>query len=63
MLAKIDASTATPNTPPTSRIAFDAPDALPSSRNGTALRTMLATGAKNMPMPIPEMMNGPTSDE
>ena len=60
---KIAASTATPKTPPTSRIAFDAPEALPSSRGPTAVRTMFATGAKNIPIPIPETMNGPTSDE
>ena len=63
MLTKIEASTATPKTPPTSRIAFDAPEALPSSRAPTALRTMFATGAKNMPIPIPETMNGPMSEE
>jgi len=61
--AKIEARTATPKTPPTSRIAFDAPEALPSSRAPTALRTMFATGAKNIPMPMPERMKGPTSEE
>ena len=61
VLTNTDANTATPSTPPTSRIAFDAPEALPSSRRPTALRTMLATGAKNIPIPIPDRMNGPTS--
>src|SRR4051812_21505782 len=45
------ARTATPKTPPTSRMALLAPDALPSSSGLTAERTTLAIGAKNMPMP------------
>jgi hypothetical protein len=39
-----------------------APDALPSSAGFTALRITFAIGAKNMPMPMPDTMNGPTSD-
>src|SRR4051794_30373444 len=60
---KIAARTATPNTPPTSRIALLAPDALPSSSGRTADRTTLAMGAKNMPMPTPLTMNGRTNAE
>ena len=58
-----DASTATPKTPPTSRTALFAPEALPSSAGLTELRMTFAIGAKNIPMPIPDTMNGPTSDE
>src|SRR5262249_57381532 len=61
--AKTVANTATPKTPPTSRIAFVAPDALPSCSGETELRTTLATGAKKSAMPVPERMNGRTSEE
>src|SRR5262245_65771404 len=58
-----EARTATPNTPPTSRMALLAPDALPSSSRRTADRTTLAMGAKNRPMPAPLTMNGRTKAE
>ena len=51
--AKTDASTATPNTPPTSRSALAAPDAMPSSSRRTVPSTSAAVGAKNIAMPMP----------
>ena len=60
---KTDARTATPKTPPSSRIALFAPDALPSSSGRTAERTTLAIGAKNRPIPTPATMNAGTIDE
>src|SRR5207249_4587568 len=58
---KIEARTATPNTPPTSRMALLAPDAFPSSSGRTADRTTLAIGAKNMPIPTPLTTNAGTN--
>jgi hypothetical protein len=43
-------------------MALFAPDALPSSSLATARSTTLATGAKNIAMPAPEITNGPTSE-
>ncbi len=40
-----------PNTPPSSRIALFAPEAMPSSVRRTELSTTFATGAKNSDMP------------
>jgi hypothetical protein len=54
------ARTATPNTPPSSRIALFAPDALPSSSGRTDERTTLAIGAKNSPIPVPARMKAGT---
>ena len=51
------ASTATPNTPPSSRIALLAPEACPSSCGLTEDRTTLATGAKSSAIPRPEIAN------
>ena len=56
-----EARTATPSTPPSSRIELFVPEALPSSSRRTAPRTTFATGAQNIAMPMPERMNGPTS--
>src|SRR5262249_59089349 len=53
-------STATPNTPPSSRMALFAPEAMPSSSRRTEPRTALATGAKNSDMPTPEITNAGT---
>ena len=58
--AKIDASTATPNTPPSSRMALLAPDAWPASISRTELMTTVAIGAKKSPMPMPASANGTT---
>ena len=58
-----DASTATPMTPPSSRIAFVAPDAWPASCGRTLESTAFADGAKTSAMPVPATMNGPTSVE
>src|SRR5207248_10944100 len=58
--AKTDTRTATPNTPPSSRIAFVAPEALPSCSGATELSTTFATGAKNRAIPAPETTNGAT---
>ncbi len=55
------ASTATPNTPPISRMVFVAPDAWPSSIRSTDDRTTLAIGAKNRPIPMPASTNPGTS--
>ena len=57
---KIDARTATPNTPPSSRMALLAPDALPASSGRTAPRTTVATGAKKSAIPTPAIANGGT---
>jgi hypothetical protein len=62
LAAKIAARTATPKTPPSSRIVLLAPDALPSSSCGTAERTTLAIGAKNRPMPVPLTTKAGTSE-
>src|SRR5215208_1443378 len=56
-----EASTATPRTPPTSRIALLTPEALPSSSGRTAESTTFATGAKKSAMPMPPRMKAPTS--
>src|SRR5262245_23096343 len=53
-------STATPNTPPNSRMALFAPEAMPSSSRRTEPSTMLATGAKNSDMPMPATTNAGT---
>ena len=58
-----DASTATPITPPSSRIAFVAPEAWPASCGRTLESTALADGAKTSAMPVPARMNGTTSAE
>ncbi len=58
LVANTVASTATPRTPPSSRIALVAPDAWPASSGRTALRTALAAGAKTSAMPVPAIMNG-----
>ena len=52
--------TAIPNTPPSSRIALLAPEAMPSWSRRTEPRTTLATGAKKSDIPIPETMNAGT---
>ena len=52
------ASTATPSTPPSSRIAFVAPDAWPASSGRTAPSTALAAGANTSAMPVPAITNG-----
>jgi len=49
-----------PNTPPSSRIALFAPEAMPSSVRRTELSTTFATGAKNSDMPTPETTNAGT---
>ncbi len=61
LCANTVASTATPSTPPSSRIAFVAPDAWPASSGCTLLSTALAAGANTSAMPVPAMMNGITS--
>jgi hypothetical protein len=61
--AKTEASTATPNTPPSSRIALFAPEAWPSSCGRTEESTTFATGAKYSAMPMPEITNGSTKAE
>ena len=53
-----DASTATPSTPPTSRIALFAPEAWPACSVRTEESTALAEGANTSAMPAPAMMNG-----
>ncbi len=50
-----------PNTPPSSRIALFAPEAMPSSSRRTEPSTTLATGAKNSDIPMPETTNAGTS--
>ena len=60
MRANTAASTATPRTPPSSRIALFAPDACPSAAGATDERTTFATGAKKSPIPMPESANGAT---
>src|SRR3954453_20786774 len=57
------ASTATPRTPPTSRIAFVAPEALPASLGATDPSTALAAGANTSAMPVPASTNGTISAE
>src|SRR5215472_7963583 len=52
---------AIPNTPPSSRIALFAPEAMPSWSRRTDASTTLATGAKNSDMPTPATMNAGTS--
>ena len=63
MCANTEARTATPNTPPSSRMALFAPDALPSCSAGTEPRTTFATGVKKRAIPPPERMNGSTRCE
>ena len=55
------ASTATPSTPPISRIVFMAPEAWPASAGRTAPRMALAAGAKTSAMPAPAIMKPGTS--
>src|SRR4051794_32042630 len=55
------ASTATPTTPPTSRIAFVAPEALPASAGATDPSTALAAGANTSAIPVPARTNGTIS--
>ena len=55
------ARTATPRTPPSSRIALLAPDAWPASCGRTAPRTALATGANTSAMPVPPSTKAGTS--
>ncbi len=50
-----------PSTPPNSRKAALAPEAIPSSALGTAPRTSEANGTKNSVIPTPQMMNGTTT--
>jgi hypothetical protein len=47
------ASTATPSTPPISRIVFVAPDACPASLGRTELSTAFAAGANTSAIPVP----------
>ena len=47
-----------PSTPPSSRIAFVAPEACPASDTLTEERTALAAGANTSAMPAPARMNG-----
>ena len=47
-------------TPPSSRIAFVAPDAWPASFGPHAREDAFADGAKTSAMPVPAMMNGAT---
>ena len=49
-----------PNTPPSSRMALFAPEAMPCSSRRTLDEHRLATGAKNSAMPMPEMINAGT---
>jgi hypothetical protein len=49
------ASTATPSTPPTSRIVLVAPEAWPASWGRTDERTALAAGANTSAIPVPAM--------
>jgi hypothetical protein len=53
-----DASTATPSTPPISRIALFAPEACPACWARTEESTALADGANTSAMPAPAMMKG-----
>ena len=48
-----------PSTPPSSRIAFVAPEAWPVSSVRTDDRTALAAGANTNAIPDPARMNGP----
>jgi hypothetical protein len=52
---------ATPNAPPSWRIALKAPDALPMSPGGTEPTTALVTAGMASPSPAPEMNSGATS--
>src|SRR3954467_2018813 len=56
----MEARTATPTPPPSSRIALLAPEALPSSSRRTLERTTFATGAKKSAIPIPEITKAGT---
>ena len=58
--AKTEASTATPSTPPSSRIAMLAPAAWPCSTGRTAPSTAWEIGAKNAPLPRPIRISGAT---
>src|SRR5215467_11488037 len=51
--ANTDASTATPNTPPSSRRALLAPEATPISGPGTEVMTSVATVGNTRPIPTP----------
>jgi hypothetical protein len=51
------ASTATPSTPPISRIVLLAPDAWPASLGRTAPRIAFAAGANTSAMPVPAATN------
>ena len=51
---KTAASTATPNTPPSSRSALFVPEAMPASVGGTDPITTLATVAKHIDVPVGE---------
>ena len=54
---KTVASTATPSTPPTSRIVFVAPEACPASLARTEPSTAFAAGANTSAMPAPAITN------
>ncbi len=54
--AKIDAMTAMPSAPPTSRRALFAPEAMPCSWGRTLDITRCEAGAKNRAMPTPLMI-------
>ncbi len=56
------ASTATPITPPSSRIAFVAPEAWPASSGRAERSTAFALGANTSAMPVPPMASGRISD-
>ena len=49
-----------PSVPPSSRIAFVAPDACPAWLTFTEESTALADGANTSPIPAPASTNGPT---
>ena len=59
--ANTEASTATPKTPPTSRIALLAPDACPARSGATDPRIAAADGAKVSAIPTPAIANGTIS--
>src|SRR5688572_29581947 len=60
--ANTDASTATPITPPISRIALVAPDALPASEARTEASTVSAAVGKTSAMPVPVSTKGTMND-
>src|SRR5262249_42535354 len=55
------ASTATPKTPPSSRIALFAPDATPTSAGGTDATTAFATVGKQSEVPTPATVSATPS--